>query len=164
MGKNIGITLLGILYPCVFLSHSILLEKMSNGFALIIFMYGISETFDAFAFLFGKLFGRKKIFPTLSPKKTYTGVFFGTFFALAMAMLLNRFVTKLPFWVAVVGAIVLVIFTLLGDLAASKLKRDLGVKDFGNVLPKQGGVLDIYDSLIFVSPVFYAYLKVTGLG
>ena len=75
-----------------------------------------------------------------------------------MAVVLNWFVLEWSLLKALGGALLIVIFTLFGDLAASKVKRDMGVKDFGNVLPKQGGILDIYDSLIFVSPVFYMYL------
>ena len=160
ISKHVSLTLLGIIYPCLFLAHIILIEKMPNGFVSIFFMYAIVETHDSFAQLLGRLFGRHKIFPQLSPKKTVEGSFFGIFFALLMAVVLSWFVTGLPIVQSVGGALLIVLFTLFGDLAASKLKRDIGVKDFGNVLPKQGGILDIYDSLIFVSPVFYTYLLV----
>ncbi len=158
MSQNVGLTLLGIIYPCLFLAHIILIEKMPNGFVAIFFMYTIIEIHDSFALLLGQLFGRRKIFPQLSPKKTYEGSFFGLFFALLMAVVLNWFVLEWSLLKALGGASLIVIFTLFGDLAASKVKRDMEVKDFGNVLPKQGGILDIYDSLIFVSPVFYMYL------
>ena len=79
-----------------------------------------------------------------------------------MAVLLSWLLTGWALLQSVGAALLIVLFTLFGDLAASKLKRDVGVKDFGNVLPKQGGILDIYDSLIFVSPVFYMYLQYVG--
>jgi phosphatidate cytidylyltransferase len=160
ISKHLSQTLLGIIYPCFFLAHIILIEKMPNGFVSIFFMYAIAETHDSFALLFGQLFGRRKIFPQLSPKKSYEGSFFGILFALLMAVVLSWFVTDWPLLQSVGGALLIVLFTLFGDLAASKLKRDVGVKDFGNVLPKQGGILDIYDSLIFVSPLFYLYLQI----
>ena len=159
ISKHVSLTLLGIIYPCLFLAHIILIQKMPNGFVFIFFMYAIAETHDSFALLFGKLFGRRKIFPQLSPKKTYEGSFFGILFALLMAVLLSWLVTGWSLLQSIGAALLIVLFTLFGDLAASKLKRDVGVKDFGNVLPKQGGILDIYDSLIFVSPVFYLFLR-----
>ena len=159
ISKHLSQTLLGIIYPCLFLAHIILIGKMPNGFVSIFFLYAIAETHDSFAQLLGSLFGRHKIFPQLSPKKTYEGSFFGIFFALLMSIVLSWLVTGWPILQSLGAALLIVLFTLFGDLAASKLKRDVGVKDFGNVLPKQGGILDIYDSLIFVSPVFYLYLQ-----
>lgn len=159
ISKYLSQTVLGIIYPCLFLAHIILIEKMPNGFVSIFFMYAIVETHDSFALLFGQLFGRHKIFPQLSPKKTYEGSFFGIFFALLISILLSVLVTGWPLLQSIGAALLIVLLTLFGDLAASKLKRDVGVKDFGNVLPKQGGILDIYDSLIFVSPLFYLYLQ-----
>ncbi|MEM7343038.1 MAG: phosphatidate cytidylyltransferase [Chloroflexota bacterium] len=162
MPKHLSLALLGIIYPCLFLAHLILIEKVPNGFIAIFFMYAIVETHDSFALLMGQLFGRRKIFPQLSPKKTYEGSFFGILSALLMAVLLGWFVTGWSLLHSIGAALLIVLFTLFGDLAASKLKRDAGVKDFGNVLPRQGGILDIYDSLIFASPMFYLYLLLTA--
>jgi len=157
---HIGVALTGMVYPGVCLAHLILIYRLPNGAVLVILMYTISETHDAFALLFGKLFGRKKIFPNLSPKKTVVGVFSGVVSVLVLTPIITVFVPVLNAWQSVGAAFLIALASLIGDLAASKLKRDAGVKDFGNVLPKQGGVLDIYDSLIFVSPIFYIYLQV----
>ena len=161
MPQQIGLVFLGILYPCLFLAHLLLIAKMPEGLAYIIFMYGVMETHDTFALLIGKLFGRRKIFPHLSPHKTYGGVLGGVTMGLLLAVSLGIFVLGFSWQMVFNGALIIIIFTLLGDLVASKLKRDVGVKDFGNFLPKQGGVLDIYDSLIFISPAFYLYVTVT---
>jgi phosphatidate cytidylyltransferase len=155
----IGLTLLGIIYPCLFLAHIILISNSPEGFTKILFMYVVLESHDSFAMLGGRFFGRKKMFPTLSPKKTVEGVVCGFLFAFFIALVLNNYIGLFSLSQVLSVALLIVIFTLLGDLAASKLKRDAGVKDFGNLLPKQGGILDIYDSLIFVSPVFYWYIR-----
>lgn len=149
--------LIGI-YPCIFLTYAVHLREKHNGLLLIIFLYVISESFDAFASIFGKLFGKKSIFPNLSPGKTYAGFYFGTLFSLLIAFLINNFTIKLPFPQILYAALLTILFTVLGDLVASKIKRQRRVKDFGNVLPFQGGVLDIYDAFIFSSPMFYYFV------
>ena len=150
---------MGTVYTCLFLSHAIYIQRMPAGFALIVFLYGMSEVNDGFALVFGKLFGRKRIFPELSPNKTWGGTLVGAVCACLAALAFHATVGILSFWQALVGALIVVICSVAGDLVGSRIKRGVGVKDFGNVLPMQGGVLDIYDSLIFASPVFYAYLR-----
>ncbi|MCB1117618.1 MAG: UvrD-helicase domain-containing protein [Chlamydiia bacterium] len=118
-------------------------------------LYLTVELFDTFALVSGKLFGRRKVFPCLSPNKTYSGVAGGTVMTLLCMTGLNVVIFEHS-WDKLMRFVIFIIFaTLAGDLVASKLKRDAGIKDFGNVLPGQGGVLDIYDSLIFASPLFY---------
>lgn len=155
MGKIVLITL----FPCVFLAFLVLLRKLPNGFLLVVFLYGVSEVNDAFALVLGKVFGRKKIFPTLSPNKTYVGTFGGIGAALLFGMLFNHFVTVFPLRSALAGICVVIMTTILGDLVTSKMKRNLNIKDFGNFLPKQGGILDIYDAVIFSAPLFYLYAE-----
>ncbi|MFC1857258.1 phosphatidate cytidylyltransferase [Thermodesulfobacteriota bacterium] len=142
-------------YPCVFIAYLLLLRKLNNGFILIVFLYGVSEINDAFALVSGKLFGRKKMFPRLSPGKTYAGMSGGIAAACLFGLLFHRFVGAFSFTFIVSGTCFVILTTVLGDLVTSKIKRNLNIKDFGVFLPKHGGVLDTYDSLIFSAPLFY---------
>ena len=158
---DIGFGVLGITYVSIFFSYIVVIRKMENGFLLIFFMYGVSEIYDSFAYLLGKSFGKKKIFPEISPNKTYMGFIVGIPAALVFSIILNHFVTQFTFPHVLVGASVIIIFTILGDLVSSKLKRTHDVKDFSSLVPKVGGILDVYDALIFVSPAFYYFIYLT---
>jgi phosphatidate cytidylyltransferase len=153
--RDAAVCLLGLVYVSLFFSHIILIRKFESGFLLVFFMYAVCEINDSFAYMFGKLFGKRKIFHGISPNKTYGGFFFGIFVSFAIAMALNALVTKFPYHFAIAGAFIVIAFGLLGDIVSSKIKRALDVKDFSNSIPTLGGVLDIYDSLIFVAPFFF---------
>ena len=165
---NITYGLLGLIYVSVFFSHLIFIRKLENGFLYVFFMYGVSEINDSFALIFGKSFGKKKIFPHISPNKTYVGFFSGILFALVFAVILNIFITRFKIIDMFLLCLIVIIFTLLGDIVSSKIKRAQNVKDFSRTIPGVGGVLDAYDALIFVSPVFFYFLKgvvkSSGLG
>ena len=117
---------------------------------------------DTFAYLVGKNFGKIKLFPSVSPKKTIEGFIGGVIFTSIASVVLSKFYiesTILYIWV-VIGFIVS-IFSTLGDLIQSKFKRIAGVKDSGKIMPGHGGVLDRLDSIIFVVPfinLFYLIL------
>jgi phosphatidate cytidylyltransferase len=143
------------IYPCLFIVYLLLLHKLTHGFILVALLYGVSEVNDAFALVSGKLFGRKKIFPRLSPGKTYAGLFGGIAAACLFGLLFHQFVAAFSIKFIVPGIFFVILTTVLGDLVTSKIKRKLNIKDFGNFLPKHGGVLDTYDSLIFSAPLFY---------
>lgn len=151
---------LGLVYIPVFLSHLVLIRKLDSGFLLIFFMYGISEVNDSFAYLFGRMLGRKKIFPNISPNKTSVGLFSGIVAALIVGFVANLTVTRFSITFAATAVPTIICLTILGDLVSSKIKRALGVKDFGSLIPRTGGVLDSYDSLLFIAPFVY-YLSVS---
>ncbi|MBW2695613.1 MAG: phosphatidate cytidylyltransferase [Deltaproteobacteria bacterium] len=157
-------TCFGVIYPFLCLAFFVEIGLMEMGFGYVVLYYGLSEVNDSAAYLVGSSFGKRKIFPRLSPKKTVEGVVGGALFTLGIA---------LAFWFTVphfgtlrlMGAgAVIAAGGLAGDLFASRLKRRVGVKDYGDAVPTQGGVLDVYDAFIFVSPVFYYYLQLTGAG
>jgi phosphatidate cytidylyltransferase len=114
---------------------------------------------DSAAYFIGRSLGRHKLFERVSPKKTIEGALAGFLFSLA-AFLLAKFLV-LPYltWMqALVCGAIIGTFGQLGDLAESLLKRDAGVKDSSTILPGHGGILDRFDSLMFVSPLLYLYL------
>lgn len=111
---------------------------------------------DTGAYFFGRFFGKKKLWPAISPKKTMEGSFGGIAAACVVAVVYHHFV-PLPhsYLVLLGGAIITSVFGQIGDLVESAFKRHYGVKDSGKLLPGHGGVLDRFDSLIFVFPLLH---------
>jgi len=105
-----------------------------------LFLYVVVLTFDGFSQLSGQLFGKTKLAPKISPGKTIEGLIGGFVFAVLTSLLLNK-----PLWVATI----ICVAAMIGDLLASYYKRKCGVKDYGNLIPAHGGILDRFDSLIF---------------
>lgn len=114
---------------------------------------------DTFAYLIGKNFGKRKLFPSISPKKTIEGFIGGLIFSCIASYFIATFTNTLTFahWLAL--SIIVSVFGTLGDLIESKFKRQANVKDSGTIMPGHGGLLDRLDSIIFVAPFFYLYLR-----
>jgi phosphatidate cytidylyltransferase len=116
---------------------------------------------DTFAYLVGKNFGKNKLFPSVSPKKTIEGFAGGVVFTIISSVLLSKFYIESNILYICVIAIIVSIFSTLGDLIQSKFKRVAGIKDSGKIMPGHGGILDRFDSIIFVIPfinLFYLIL------
>ncbi len=143
-------------------------------FALVIYALGIAFLADIFAYVFGRLFGKHKMSPVISPKKTWEGfagglvvstilatVFAYQFDILELIISETRSIS-FPIEIVLLGAIsaALVVISVVGDLAASKLKRYYEIKDFATYLPGHGGILDRFDSTILVSLTFVGLLLV----
>lgn len=117
---------------------------------------------DTFAYLVGKNFGKRKLFPSVSPKKTIEGFVGGILFTIFSSIILSKFYIEsniLYIWIII--ALIVGIFSTLGDLIESKLKRTAGIKDTGKIMPGHGGILDRLDSILFVVPfinLFYLIL------
>lgn len=113
---------------------------------------------DTFAYLGGSLFGKNKMIERVSPGKTWEGTIIGVLITFGLSFLFNMLFNLGDYTWQILGIIVPVLATI-GDLVESKLKREAGVKDSGNIMPGHGGVLDRFDSLIFVSPFVYVLFK-----
>jgi len=153
-------TLSSLIYPVGCFASLLLLGRSTDGLLWVVFAYAVLETQDTVALLAGKLLGKTKIFPLLSPGKTWAGVGWGLVVGLLVALVLGRIFLHWPWGQLLSFGLCVTIFTLVGDLVASKFKRDAQVKDFGRLIPSQGGILDIYDSLIFVAPALYLFHQV----
>lgn len=155
-----AITFLGVLYIGIALSYLIVLRSFPSGEFLILFVLLITWAADTGAYYVGRTLGRHPLAPVISPKKTIEGLVGGLVFAMTAAYLARSWI---PFYTltlvdsAVLGATV-TIAGLAGDLVESALKRSVGVKDSGGLLPGHGGMLDRIDSLLFTGPTFYYYV------
>jgi phosphatidate cytidylyltransferase len=148
-------TVMASLYPGFCLAFAVLLARGGNPLGDLVFLFVVLEVNDASAFLVGRLAGRRPYAPVLSPKKTIEGAVGGVIGAMAAGALLAPI---LPATSAVAGAMWGLLLAALGqtaDLAASAIKRQAGVKDYANTIPTQGGVLDVYDAVIMVLPVWF---------
>ena len=121
-----------------------------------------AETFDSYALLGGKLFGKHKAFPNLSPNKTVEGLGIGAIMLMATAAGLGVLLAGLPVLASAAIALFAGVLTLAGDLLASRLKRLSGVKDYPQILPHQGGLLDITDAWVVTGAGLVCLA--TGLG
>lgn len=132
------------------------------GLYLAFYLVAVTKLTDAGAYIFGSFFGRTKMSPRISPKKTWEGFAGGVFSSLLASVLLVHFFPDelriLQGGHAWVLGLLLSPVSVIGDLAESLLKRDAQIKNSGEVIPGIGGVLDLLDSLLFTGPFFYIYL------
>ena len=121
---------------------------------------------DTFAYLTGRIFGRHKLCPKLSPKKTVEGAIGGAFFAMLTGLIFGFLLSRTKdFGTEMIGIFALIglacgVTAQFGDLLASAFKRDHDIKDYGSLIPGHGGFMDRFDSVIFVTPVVYALVRV----
>lgn len=148
---------------------------LSSGFVFMLLIANYLNTFtpllllgsfilvwvnDSFAYLTGKNFGRQKLFPSVSPKKTVEGFLGGLFFACVSSYFIAEYTETLGFTSWLILAIIVSVFGTLGDLIESKFKRQADVKDSGVIMPGHGGLLDRLDSIIFAAPFIYLFLRI----
>lgn len=114
---------------------------------------------DTFAYLIGTKFGKQKLFPSVSPKKTVEGFLGGLLFACVSSYFIAKFTGTLDFTNWLILSIIVSVFGTLGDLIESKYKRHAKVKDSGVIMPGHGGLLDRLDSIIFAAPFIYLFLR-----
>lgn len=120
---------------------------------------------DTAAYFGGLAMGRRKLFVRVSPSKTWEGAVWGFFGAIVAMIIAQKFLlTYLEFHQAIIIGIIIGVCGQIGDLVESLFKRDAGVKDSSNIIPGHGGVLDRFDSLIFVSPILYLYIDFVVLS
>jgi len=168
--ESLGLTYLGVLYISIPISLLVLMANPSNpefeiGFNryMILGIFLIIWSNDTGAYFAGKTLGKTKLFERVSPNKTIEGSIGGIVLAIVIISIYYKFFVKaeysLMWWY--VFTIVISIAGILGDLIESQMKRNLGLKDSGNIIPGHGGVLDRFDALIFALPFAYiCYLLV----
>lgn len=156
---DIAVTFIGILYVAMFFDYVVLTIKdfdLGNTYVWLIFI--ISFATDTFAYFSGYLFGRHKLIPKVSPKKTIEGSIGGILGSTCCCILFGYLFNLNIIHMAFIGSIGSII-AQLGDLFASSIKRYVGIKDYGKLIPGHGGILDRFDSVILVAPFVYYAIK-----
>ncbi len=162
--NDILVTVFAALYPgvLVFFLVPLAFDSIPYGMNLLILTFLITWSTDTFAYFFGSRFGKNKLCPSISPNKTIEGGLGGLFGSIVVGILFGMILRQSiklsidTFHFAIIGLLGGV-FSQLGDLCASSIKRYCGVKDFGKLLPGHGGLLDRFDSLLFTLPTVYLY-------
>lgn len=159
---QVGLAFLGVYYVPVMLSF--IYRVRMHGYHGIFFVWLIiiaSWGADTCAYIVGMLFGKHKMAPVLSPKKSYEGAIGGVIGASLIALLDAYVMTKIidishyELLISVIVTMCGALMSIFGDLAASAIKRQYSIKDYGNIIPGHGGVLDRFDSVIFTAPLVY---------
>jgi phosphatidate cytidylyltransferase len=157
--EDVAGTALGLLYICLPLSLLLMVDKHPRGPLWIFFVLAVTFFNDTGAFYVGRSLGRHKLYPSISPGKTWEGAIGGVLSSILAAYLFSRFFTLYDFSWSIMGlTVVLSLCGQVGDLAESMVKRRHGVKDSGKILPGHGGLLDRIDGLLFSIPVLYVFL------
>lgn len=159
---DVSLTLLGFIYCGILFGFVYLVNAKPSGEFLVWIIFIGSWLSDTAAFYSGKLFGKHKLSPKVSPKKTIEGSIGGligaTIFTGIFGVIVQRYINIMPIYNYFIIGALCGIFGQFGDLVASSIKRYVGIKDYSNLIPGHGGVLDRFDSIIFSATVVFYYL------
>lgn len=159
--ENIVLAFFGFCYVPLLMCFVYMTREMPDGLFLVWLVFFASWISDTFAYLTGMLFGKHKLAPVLSPKKSIEGAVGGVFFSALLGGLYGYFIkdylsTSFPVVITFVAVCAIgACFSQVGDLAASAIKRNVEIKDYGKLIPGHGGILDRFDSVIFAAPMVY---------
>jgi phosphatidate cytidylyltransferase len=163
--RSSALVIWGVLVAIVALGHLALLVAMpaslayiAGGPGLLLFLVFVCQIGDVAQYIAGKTLGRRRAVPAISPNKTVAGYAVGLAATTLASALLAPYLTPIGTGEGIAVGVALGLLSCLGGLTISALKRDLGLKDMGGLLPGHGGALDRADSLVFAAPFFYHYL------
>jgi phosphatidate cytidylyltransferase len=152
------------LYTVVLFSHFYLIRGLEQGLAWTFLTFILVWATDTFAYLIGRAFGRHPLAPQISPNKTIEGSAGGLVFCILCGLVAWKIIGG-GSWISFFGLSLLVgVCAQLGDLFESALKRTANIKDSGNLIPGHGGILDRFDSLLFVIPIVYYWVVLSGIA
>jgi phosphatidate cytidylyltransferase len=144
------------------IAYLLVLPEASNpnagGPGLVLFLVFLTQFNDVAQYLWGKTLGRHKIIPKVSPTKTWEGFLGGVATTTLLSLLLSGWLTPMSWAVAIAAGLLISIAGFIGDVTISALKRDIGLKDSGSMLPGHGGILDRIDSLTYTAPLFFHFI------
>jgi phosphatidate cytidylyltransferase len=159
---DISLTYFGIIYVVFLFSFVLLIRNMESGKFYIWLVFIGAWLTDSAAYFTGVKFGKTKIIPTVSPKKTLEGSIGGVvgciIIMLLYGILVVNNVNEISFYHYIILGILCGTISQIGDWAASAIKRKVEVKDYGNLMPGHGGVIDRFDSILITAPTVYFYL------
>lgn len=159
--EEITAAFFGMCYVSVMMSYLYLTRQLPDGKFLVWLIFLSSWGCDTLAYCSGMLFGRHKMVPKLSPKKTWEGAVGGVLGAAVLGFLYGSVFTvymdemQNPAFICAFACGIGALISMIGDLAASAIKRNHDIKDYGNLIPGHGGILDRFDSLLFTAPAIY---------
>lgn len=173
--KAASLTILAPLLTGLCLSYLVLLRDFSgetsaasfNGAYVVFYLLALIWVYDIAAWAVGRSFGEHKMAPTISPNKSWEGTAAGTVTTLVLSLVFRQVIQWITgdYWfewfgmdVALIMALLVVVLGPLGDLTESLIKRDYGIKDMGTLIPGHGGIMDRFDSTLFVAPAVFYYL------
>ena len=159
-GKSKFLAFAYVLIPFILIQLIVTKEDQQNWNSnLILFMFILTWTFDTFAYLFGVRFGKHKIMPSISPKKSWEGFGGGFVFTIIASYLSYSYFKFEDIRIPLIISIILPFTATLGDFIESHYKREAGVKDSGNLIPGHGGILDRMDAFMITIPAIYILTK-----
>jgi phosphatidate cytidylyltransferase len=158
MLQAFALSVVGVVYFAWFLAHLTYLAQAPSGLGYVIYVVLATQFNDALAFMFGKKLGRHR-WTVISPNKTVEGSLFALATSIALAFL-NWGIAfpHVPWWGVLAAGVIIGVGGQIGDLTMANVKRNVGIKDFGTLLPGHGGVLDRVNSLMLVAPVFFHFM------
>ncbi|MBN2165754.1 MAG: phosphatidate cytidylyltransferase [Marinilabiliaceae bacterium] len=160
--ENISLTVFSFVYTVIPFVFLVQLGFVENGvynchlplvFFLMIWMN------DTGAYLVGVSFGKRRLFPRISPKKSWEGFVGGVVLTLFLGVVLSQFISVISLFDFIVAGLIISVLGTWGDLTESMLKRSKGIKDSSDLLPGHGGILDRFDALTFAAPMVYIYFE-----
>ena len=166
--EDVTVTVYGFLYVPFLLSFIFLIREHPLGQYYVWLIFTSAFGCDTFAYMAGTRFGKHKLVNTPSPKKSVEGIIGGVLGAALVGLLYGFFISRFAdpeaaaysMIIATVISLFGAVFSIIGDMAASAIKRHTKIKDFGTILPGHGGVLDRVDSIIVVAPIVYMVMHV----
>jgi phosphatidate cytidylyltransferase len=161
--QNLAFTFFGIVYavlPFLMLLKTTFLNSQHEfSFHAVLGMIMLIWANDASAYIVGSFIGKHKMYERISPGKTWEGTIGAAILTMGCAVPIHNWFPEISLiqWASI--ALIVSVFGTIGDLIESMLKRQAGIKDSGKIMPGHGGILDRFDSLIFVAPIVYAFLS-----
>jgi len=158
--KTASASALALVYLPFLAGFLILLARPSNGLERVMTFVVLVGCNDTFAYLTGVLFGKRPLAPKISPKKTIEGLLGSLVFTIAGGALAFHYIMGAEWWLGALAGLLTVFTATSGDLIESALKRDMAIKDMGNLLPGHGGIMDRLDSVLFAAPALWLALEI----
>jgi phosphatidate cytidylyltransferase len=152
------ITVFSISHAAYLLALPVEQNPQAGGAGLLFYLVFLTQFNDVAQFTCGKLLGRHPVVPKVSPKKTREGLLGGVLTTTLAAWLIAPYLTPLSYEWALGAGLLIGIGGFIGDVVISAIKRDIGIKDSGTMIPGHGGIMDRIDSLTFTAPLFFHYI------
>jgi len=152
--KKVSEIIFMVQYVVFFMYHMMLMNNSKFVWLVYIIAFGT----DTFAYFTGKFFGKNKLYPEVSPNKTVEGAIGGIIGSTILSLIYFNYLSINKYFYIIIFSVSASVFSMAGDLTASKIKREYKIKDFGNLLPGHGGIMDRFDSVLFVAPTVYYFI------